>query len=210
MKGICRVAADQPSRRLTIAILAAGASRRLGQPKQLVNIDGEPLLRRSCKAALSANIGSVAVILGFQEEACRAAIAGLPVTIQSNETWEEGIGSSIRVAADAAARASSAALLILQCDQYRITTADLQALHAAWAATDGSIAFRARHGDYSGPPVILPSACFGRARQLQGDQGARKLLESLGRNALMEIDLPNAAFDLDSPAQLALISGSGP
>ena len=50
--------------RLVLAILAAGASRRLGQPKQLVSLEGELLLRRQCRIALEAQIGRVAVILG--------------------------------------------------------------------------------------------------------------------------------------------------
>src|SRR5689334_4089900 len=67
-----------PESRVFVAILASGASRRLGQPKQLVSLEGEPLLRRQCRIAVEARIGPVAVILGCHANECDQLIEGLP------------------------------------------------------------------------------------------------------------------------------------
>jgi len=79
---------------LPAIILAAGASRRLGRPKQLVRLGGESLLRRTVRAALACD--PVLVVLGSQAEAMAADLAGLPVIQVLNRDWEEGMASSIR------------------------------------------------------------------------------------------------------------------
>jgi CTP:molybdopterin cytidylyltransferase MocA len=78
-----------------IILLAAGASTRLGRPKQLVLWNGEPLLRHSTIVALSARLGPVIVVLGAVERECRKSLAGLSVEIVVNTSWTEGMGGSI-------------------------------------------------------------------------------------------------------------------
>lgn len=190
-----------------IAILAAGASKRLGQPKQLVKIDGQPLIRRQCQVALDAGIGRVVVILGCEAQACAAAITDLPVLTRLNEIWPEGMAASLRLAATAAIEKSADALLIIHCDQYRLTPADLQELRTAWAGKDRPNACRSMHDEYLGPPVIVPAACFEPMLQLQGDEGARRILEALADGAVANVEIANAIFDLDLPSQLAKVRG---
>jgi CTP:molybdopterin cytidylyltransferase MocA len=192
---------------LLIAILAAGASRRLGRPKQLVDVDGELLLRRQCRVAIESCLGPVAVICGCQAEACTAPIIDLPVAVQRNERWREGVASSIRQATRAASENNAIALLILHGDQYRVTAEDLRTLHAAWrgAASRASTVCRARHADYAGPPVIWPAALFGELMRLQGDEGARSVLSTLDADSLIDVAMPNSMYDLDLPAQLSAI-----
>ena len=85
-----------------LTVLAAGGSRRLGQPKQLVKLDGEPLVRRQCRIAIESQLGSVMVVLGRDANECTTAISDLPVTRQINNHWSEGLSSSIRQATQAA------------------------------------------------------------------------------------------------------------
>ncbi len=188
---------------LLIAVLAAGASRRLGQPKQLVEIGGELLLQRQCRVAREAQVGPVVAILGCRFEACADALRDLPVAIRNNTQWREGLASSIREATRAAIEAEAAALLIMHGDQYRVTAHDLRALHAAWNATGPTRACRSRYRDHAGPPVVLPAACFAAAALLTGDDGARGVLSALNPGAVIDVAMPNAAYDLDLPAQLA-------
>lgn len=187
---------------LLVAILAAGASRRLGQPKQLIPIDGEPLLRRQCRIAIDARIGPVVAILGCGADACAAAIADLQIMIRTNDGWEEGLASSIREATRAAIEMNAAGLLILHGDQYRITATDLRALQAAWMGSKGSNPCRARNGSYLGPPVIIPTRCFDSALRLTGDEGAKGVLT---RESVIDVPMPSAAHDLDTPDQLAAL-----
>ncbi len=192
-----------PELRLLVAILAAGGSRRLGRPKQLVMLDGEPLLRRQCRIALEAQIGAVAVVLGCQAAECAVTIADLPVAQHINRRWAEGLGSSIREAAQLAVAADAPGLLLLHADQYRLTAADLRALHAAWQDSHRLSACAAVHGDDVGPPVIFPRRCLAELLLLDGEMGARRVLAALPADALRRVTIRNAAHDLDLPDQLA-------
>jgi molybdenum cofactor cytidylyltransferase len=192
--------------RLLLAILAAGASRRLGQPKQLVELGGESLLRRQCRIAIEARLGPAAVILGCQATECAATIVDLPVARYINQRWAEGLGSSIRRAAEAAMAADATGLLLLHVDQYRLTAADLHSLHNAWLDSHSVSACVAMCGDYFGPPVIFPRSCFAELLKLDGDAGARGVLAALPANALRRVRILNAINDLDSPEQLAALT----
>ncbi|MEA2328144.1 MAG: xanthine dehydrogenase accessory factor, partial [Thermoanaerobaculia bacterium] len=102
-----------------IVILAAGGSRRMGRPKQLVEIDGQPLIRRAAEAALSAGSGSVHVVVGAEIDGVRAALNGLPVELIVNDAWREGVASSIRVAIETMERRDRPieTLIVMLCDQ---------------------------------------------------------------------------------------------
>jgi molybdenum cofactor cytidylyltransferase len=188
--------------RLLIAILAAGASRRLGQPKQLVRLNGEPLIHRQSRIALEANCGDVVVILGAESAACASAIADLSVTTRINYDWQTGMGSSIREATCAAIEANAHGLMIVQVDQYRLTGNDLVQLASAWRTLGGKKSCRTLSDHYVGPPVILTSSLFNDALQLAGDTGARSILKKFHPDEVLDINLPNAIADLDFPADL--------
>jgi CTP:molybdopterin cytidylyltransferase MocA len=177
-------------------ILAAGASRRLGQPKQLVPFDGEPLLRRQCRIAIDADIGSVFVVLGCRATECSVVIADLPVGVMINDGWEEGMAASLRLAARQATDDSADALLILHGDQHGVTTDALRLLHAAWQANP-TRPHLSRDGDHLGPPVIIPADHFSSMMNLTGDMGARRVLRHP-----VEVVIAGSAMDLNDPSQL--------
>ena len=108
-------------------VLAAGASRRLGQPKQLLKLDGETLVERAVRLANEAGAAPVIAVLGAHYQAIRAAVALEGAIHILNDEWEQGIASSIRAgidALDAIAREASG-VLILSCDQPRLTAGHL-------------------------------------------------------------------------------------
>jgi molybdenum cofactor cytidylyltransferase len=82
---------------ISILILAAGNSSRLGQSKQLVPIQGEPLLLKSVREAMGAQAESIVVVLGAQAEVHKKIIDTLPVEIVINTNWERGMGSSLKL-----------------------------------------------------------------------------------------------------------------
>jgi CTP:molybdopterin cytidylyltransferase MocA len=195
--------------KLLVAVLSAGASRRLGLPKQLVEIGGEPLVRRQWRMAKEANVGDVVVILGCHARDCAAALgAEIGASVRVNEHWEEGLASSIREAIHAAIDADVSGLMLVHGDQYALTAADLRSLHGAWMGAGGTKACRSRHEDYLGPPVILPSRCFDAALTLRGDDGARDVLRALGHDETIQVHVPNAVHDLDEPRQLDQLPGA--
>jgi molybdenum cofactor cytidylyltransferase len=189
---------------LPAIVLAAGASRRLGQPKQLLKHDGETLLARAIRLAGEAGAVPVLTVLGANCEIICASVAmdqAIPVI---NEQWQKGIATSIQAglkALDIVAPDATGAL-ILGCDQPRLTAAHLRKLIETFAAqTELSIAASAYAG-VLGIPAVFPRSAFTDLRALSGDKGARALLlQSLC--PLIEVPFPGGEIDIDTPAHLA-------
>ncbi len=192
---------------LVVAVLAAGASRRLGRPKQLVEVAGEPVVRRQCRTAIAAAIGPVAVVLGCHRERIEPVISDLPVEILMNNDWAEGMASSVRTATRFAQARKATAILLLHADQYAVTHTDLERLRDAWRASP-RCACLARDGHHLGPPAILPAALFESLLALRGDTGPRVILS--GEPRVTEIAVPNASSDIDRPSDLALVDRTHP
>lgn len=177
------------------AVLAAGSSSRLKTPKQLVSIQGQPLLRRIVQCALPIT-GKVAVVLGAHADAIAPSIADLPVERLTSHAWEEGMAASVRSAAAWASDDDAvSALLLMVCDQTRLSTAHLRALASAYT-TDPTSAIGSAYSDIVGVPAIFPRALFGDLLALRGDAGARKILAA---HSARSIAWSDGAFDLDTP-----------
>lgn len=186
-------------------VLAAGASRRLGQPKQLVPIEGESLLRRTARLALEAGCAPVVVVLGFEAERMAEELAGLPAEMVVNAQWLSGMGSSLAcgVAAALRARPEMDALLLLVCDQPRLTANHLRRLLARHAAGSAPVTASAYAGR-AGVPAIFAPALFSDLESIEGDQGARGLIS---RHGAQTVDWPDGACDIDLPDDLELLPG---
>jgi len=177
-------------------VLAAGASRRLGRPKQLVALEGETLLRRAARAAL-AGCAPVLVVLGSGADAMAANLAGLPVTLVGNAAWETGMASSIR-AGILALPAGAEAVLFLVCDQIAVDGALVRRLlEARRDHPDAVIA--CGYAGTRGTPSIFPARCFPQLLELHGDRGARGLLQG---DAVVVLSFPGGEADVDLPEDL--------
>jgi len=188
--------------RFSVLIPAAGASTRLGQAKQLLRYGETTLIQKAIDTAVSCDPLEIIVITGAHAFEVRAAAQDAPVRWVHNERWRDGLGVSIATGA-AEIDQGSGGVLILLCDQWRIGAGDLQALVSAWRSTPGRIVSAQADGHYT-PPVIFPSNWFDNLRTLEGDRGARNLLESRP-GQVTAVPLENAAFDLDTPAHLQLL-----
>lgn len=187
--------------RLGGAILAAGASRRLGQPKQLVLLAGEALVRRMARLASEAGSDHVAVVLGCQGPQVAAALQGIPCELLDNPGWAEGVAASVRCAVQWADREGCDALMVLVCDQLNVSVAHLSQLWAAWrAAPDAPVA--SAYAGTLGVPAIFARADYPELLQLQGDQGAARLLRG-GQRRVTQLAWPEGEADLDTPDDLA-------
>lgn len=184
---------------LSILIPAAGTSKRLGQAKQLVDYNGISLLQRAVNTALSISPLEIIVVTGAHAKAVRDSVQGQSVTWVHNRRWPEGMGTSIAMGATAI-NPESNGLMVFLCDQWRVQTQDLRGLAECWRShPDGLVA--ATWGGQSMPPVIFPSSCFKQMQMLSGRQGAKTLIKDHAEN-VMEVSMENAAYDLDSPADL--------
>jgi molybdenum cofactor cytidylyltransferase len=181
-----------------ILILAAGGSRRLGQPKQLVTWRGMPLIRHTAETALASGLGPVVVVLGAAAPACREALAGLELTLIENTAWADGMGGSIACGMRALPEAD--AVIITLCDMPFLTAEVFQQLERA-GRENASGRVATCHGDAAGPPAWFSRDWFPALTKLAGHTGARSLFQD--GEALERIDFPEAAVDLDTPADLA-------
>lgn len=161
---------------IAAVVLAAGASRRLGQRKQLLPTAEGPLLRAMASRVCAARgVDAVGVVLGAHAEEIAPSLEGLAVRVLANDAWSEGMGSSVRVAARWATELRADALLVVVCDQSELTSAHLEALVAA--AAGGRTAGSGYAGTV-GVPAIFPASSFAALAALAGDRGARDLLRT--------------------------------
>lgn len=180
-----------------IIILAAGESNRLGRPKQLLTFRGESLLRRSTRVAVEAQCGPVIVVLGFAAQKMAPELEGLPVYLVTNQSWKDGMASSLRVGLRAVPEEADAALLVL-CDQPYIDVDILRKLNSRFE--QGATIAACRYRDVTGVPALFSRKFFDELDRLQGDQGARSVLNR--HQAEVEVvDCAAAAVDIDTEAE---------
>ncbi len=182
---------------ITTVVLAAGASTRLGRPKQLVLLDGVPLVARAARTALDAGLGPVVVVLGAEAEAVERAVAGLDVRCVRNARWEAGVGTSIAAGIAAAGDDQAcAAAIVLACDQPGVTAKHLRALAAAWRAGRAE-AVGSAYGGTIGIPVLFARSRFAALAALAPGAGAKTLLAGSA-----SVPCEACAEDVDTPDDL--------
>lgn len=157
-------------------ILAAGMSRRLGRPKQLLLVEGKPLIAHVVERALASRLDSVTVIVGHEAEIIRAAISPYNVTITFNPAYAEGQSTSL-IAGLQRFPSETEAIVVLLADQPGIRVATINALIDERRATRAPIVMTA-YGDIRSHPVLFGAETFDELRDITGDQGARDVMRS--------------------------------
>ncbi len=191
---------------IEILILAAGASRRLGQPKQLVQFRGTSLIRRIATEAVNANVGPVTVVTGHLHDTMVKELDGLPVSTFFNEDWEEGIGASIRNGLKhiRSKNPSTNAILITMVDQPFVDAAHLQKLANVYDPARPMIIASAYAGTF-GVPVLVDNHYFDMLKDLQGDEGGKKIFVQYLKN-IVEIPFIQGSIDIDEEKDLDSIN----
>jgi molybdenum cofactor cytidylyltransferase len=187
---------------VAVVILAAGESKRLGRPKQLVVWQGKTLLRRAAEVASESKCERVFCVLGAREEECRKELSGTRAEPIVNADFAKGIGTSIRNGAAACESADADAMLVMLCDQPNVTTATLGRLVDAWRARVGARGAASRYGDAIGVPAIFDRALFPELRVIGDDEGAKRVL-TRHESDIAIVDAPEAAVDVDTEADLS-------
>lgn len=185
-------------------ILAAGASRRLGRPKQLVRIGGETLLARTARVVAEAGAGPVVAVLGAHRESVLDGVDLGRVHVVANPGWESGIASSIVAGVEAVQRLrpEAEALMILVCDQPKLNAEHLQSLIGKYREAMEPSIVASRYAGIAGIPAIFPVSQFSRLLALEGDAGARFLLRE-PECPMILVDFAGGEDDIDTPEDLA-------
>lgn len=183
---------------VALILLAAGESRRMGTQKQLLPVQGKPMVRLIAERARDVSTGPLIIVTGANGPDVAQAVAGLEAHCTFNAEWAEGMGASLRHGMRTLAQIApdSPAVLILLADQPGVSTRHLAALLDTHRAHPERI-IATEHNGVAQPPVLFPQPWFARLATLQGDRGARAIL----REAANEIHLVHADSidDVDTP-----------
>jgi molybdenum cofactor cytidylyltransferase len=194
-------------------VLAAGASTRLGHPKQLLPHDtGEPLVMVAARQLLDAGCTPVLVVTGGAHDDVARAVKPLGVPVLFNAAFSEGMGTSIRAAIQWLTQQDGPlhGTVIAACDMPSVTADHIRAL--VQRSDDGRLRVAS---SYAGPdgaevrgiPAVLPRADWPALATLSGDRGARALLQAPDTRI---VHLEEGAFDLDTPEDVQRWRGRRP
>jgi len=195
-------AAAARARKVAGVLLAAGQARRAGGVnKLLARLNGTPLVRIAAQAALDSGLSSLTVVTGHEAPAIAAALDGLNVTLVHNPDFAEGMAGSLRTGVQALPAQADAAVILL-ADMPFVSPADIDALIAAYRPEEGRTVVVSTVEGKRGNPVLWDRSHFEALTRLEGDTGARHLIEAAGDH-LARVEIGAAARqDLDTRAAL--------
>jgi molybdenum cofactor cytidylyltransferase len=193
--------------RVDIVVLAAGRSTRMGGANKLMALfEGRPLVRRVVEQALASRAGEVVVVTGHQEDRISDALSELGVRRLHNAGYASGLAGSLKTGVRGLSAEADGALVMLG-DMPAISAPDLDRLIDAFASAGGRAIARATVSGKRGNPVILPRALFSEIMKLEGDTGARHIVE-VGGYPVIDVEIGAAAeVDVDTPEAMRAAGG---
>ncbi|HEX9168655.1 MAG TPA: nucleotidyltransferase family protein [Roseiarcus sp.] len=208
MNGLRKEAANT---RVGVIVLSAGQSLRfraaggLAMTKLVEKLGGRSIVRMAAEAALASKARPVIVVTGHARSAVEAALAGLDVEAAHNPEYSSGIASSLKVGLSAMP-ADVAGALVLLGDMPWIEARLIDGMIASFLVNPRALAAAPTREGRRGNPVLLGRGLFEAALGLQGDEGARGLIDALKAGELVEVEAPDAGVfaDIDTPGDLAV------
>jgi molybdenum cofactor cytidylyltransferase len=179
-------------------LLAAGSSSRLGANKLLIELRGEPLVRRAARCGLAAGLSPLIVVLGPDPEPVTAALAGLPVTLVPNPRHAEGMPSSLRAGIGAVPPACPAALVLLP--DMPLTTPPMLVEMTDRFRAGGAALVITLYGETAAPPTLYARALFPAV--LAAGEGGREVVRAHRGGAEVVRRPAGLLLDVDLPADL--------
>jgi len=193
--------------RVAGVILAAGASRRMGENKMLLELDGESLVRRAAKRALGAGLSPVVVVIGHEAARLRAELKDLPLVFAINPDYTGPTSGSLHRGLDTLG-ADVAAVVVMLGDMVRVTAETLAMLVAAARGTRAPLVV-SRYGDVTAPPLLFRRALFGELLARTGE-GCGKAVVQAHKHEAMYVDRPVTLLtDVDTPEDFAAAIAAG-
>ena len=164
-------------------VLAAGSSTRLGRNKLLLELDGEPLVRRAARVAVEAGLAPVVVVLGHEAARVESALAGLPASVRSvvNPDHARGVNTSLR-AGIASLPDDAAAAVIVLADMPRVTAAMIARLVEVHHET-GAPLVASEYGGVHAPPTLYARTIFPELGGPEGDGCGKRVVRAHAHEA---------------------------
>jgi len=183
---------------ITAVVLAAGGSARLGgRPKQLLQVDGLPLLARVLAAVTGSAVKDVIVVTGYRGDKVRAAAAGFAVRWLDNPAWALGMSTSLK-AGLAAVGPEASGILIVLADQPYLSPDLINRMVAVFELAPGPVIVRPACGEHAAHPVLVARPYLAALQAAEGDQGGRAVLAALSRHIVTVPAEPREIMDVDT------------
>jgi molybdenum cofactor cytidylyltransferase len=189
-----------------VVLLAAGASTRMGTPKQLLAFRGRGLLRRTAEEAVASRCGPVIAVLGAHAPRLLGELADLPVRVVVNDAWETGMSTSVRAGIEALGESEVTAAILTVCDQPFLSDRLFRRLAGTHARTGRPIV-AAAYEEILGVPALFHRSLFPELCALAGGEGARRVIEAHAAEAA-SIPFSLGAIDIDTPEDLARLTAA--
>jgi molybdenum cofactor cytidylyltransferase len=186
-------------------VLAAGASRRMGRNKMLLDVDGVPMVRRTVQRVIDAGASPVIVVLGNEPDAVRAALAGLACVFTDNPDYTGPTSGSLHAGLRALPDDVDATLVLL-ADMVHVTSDMLRALIDADAAHSAPLTV-SRYGDVLAPPLLFRRALWPELLAWHGEGCGKQVVRAHESEAVI-LDWPAEALqDVDTPEDYHALTG---
>ena len=189
--------------RIAAVVLAAGLSSRMGENKLLVDIGGQPLIRRTVQTALESHASPVIVVTGRDAALIERALGGLDVRFIKNDEFAKGLSTSLKSGLSQVPAESDGAVVVLG-DMPSVTPALLDTLIAAFNPADGRAICVATHAGKRGNPVLWARRFFPEMAAIEGDVGAKHIIAA-NDELVCEVEAQTDAplVDIDTKEDLA-------
>ncbi|MBB3838048.1 molybdenum cofactor cytidylyltransferase [Runella defluvii] len=185
--------------KIGIIILAAGESKRMGSPKQLLQIEGKSLIHRTAEIALATDCYPVVMVIGANKPQIAPEIVDLPLTIIDNPMWHEGMSSSVKMglAGVYMTYKEIEAVIILVCDQPYLSVSLLERMIEIYTTKKPRL-IACKYGEQLGVPALFDRTLFEELLNLKGDKGAKPvLMNHLDEAHILQFEA--GSIDLDTP-----------
>ena len=194
--------------KIAAIILAAGPSKRLGFPKQLVKLDGVSMVRKVALSLCEAGIDNIGVVTGAWHSQLEKELAGLNVEVVQNENWRSGFSSSVACGATWAESLSDIThTMFIATDQWMVSKSDIEAIVQEFEKDSCDIVGASFAGSWGMPLMVGNAGILSSLTKLSPDSRFIPFLESVS-DEIVSIPMEHASKDLDTPAQLMELSES--
>ncbi|MFN6528668.1 nucleotidyltransferase family protein [Nostoc sp. ChiSLP03a] len=192
-------ATDNEKSTIAVMILAAGASTRMGTPKQLLLYQGRSFLQYITDIAIASVCQPVVVVLGANAEQIHPQIKQLPVKVVKNSNWACGMSTSIKSGIELLNNLPQKieAVVITLCDQPFVSTQIINQLVDTYYSTKKPI-IACEYGDTLGVPALFSQTFFSELVALKETSGAKKVINH-HLNEVFSIPFPLGDIDIDTP-----------
>lgn len=187
---------------ISAIVLAAGESKRMGRPKQMLAWQGKTLLRHVLESLINSNAEEIILVLGYEAEAIRKSLTEFQIKIVINPDYKQGMASSLRQGL-LAMDPRSEAFLVLLADQPGIGPEIMNRMIREFQQANPKRGIvRPVYQGLRGHPVLIGVQYLQEALQLQGDMGARRILMNHPKDIIeIEVDQDVVLADIDTPEE---------